>query len=115
MIQKYQIIRDKENDILTIKEFAILEKVWRNIEFQGFKEQDFSLIGEQTYDDSKIETEIPKGKQALISALRTKNLYPINFFADAIAESIIDLYSHQNSQPVELVFDDAQILNEIIK
>ena len=112
MIQKYQIVRDKKNDSLTIKEFAILEKVWRNVEFQEFSEEDFSLIGEQIYEDEMIKTEILKGKQALISVLRTKNLYPISFFSNAIAESIIDLYSNKNSQPVELVFDDAEAIKD---
>jgi len=29
MIEKYQIVRDKEKDLLTIKEFAILEKIYK--------------------------------------------------------------------------------------
>jgi hypothetical protein len=112
MIQKFKIVRDKKKDTLTIKEFAILEKMSKNMEFQGYQEQDFSLIGQQEYKDNKIEIEIPNGKDALIATIRTKNLYPIQYYASAIADSIIELYSNGDGQPVELVFDDIDMIKE---
>ena len=110
MIQKFLIVRDQENNALTIKEFAILDRVLGKIEYQTLDEGDFSLICEQTYNDKIIETEIFKGKHAIISAIRTQNLFPISSFAYTIADSIIDLYSSQSSQPIELMFNDSELL-----
>ena len=112
MIQKFQIIRDKENDTLTIKEFAILDRVIKNIEYQDFIEKDFSLICEKQYSDKTIKTESRKGTDAVISAIRTPNFYPVSSFAQGIADSIVDLYSRQNGQPVEreVMFDDSELL-----
>ena len=64
MKQKYTIIKDSTNKQLIIREFAELDK------------EILSLLCEETYEQKAILAAIKKGKDNLISALRTKNLYP---------------------------------------
>lgn len=98
MKQKYLISRNHERKELTIKEYAELDK------------EILSLLCEVTYSDKDIETAFAKGKEALISILRTNNLYPPTLFIDDIAESVIVMYGSEKQQPVELVFDDIEII-----
>jgi hypothetical protein len=108
MIEKYQIIRDK--DRLTIKEFAILEKVYGTGDVPSYSKGDFSLRCKENYTSGAIEDAIISGKNALISMLRTRNMYPANHQAYAIADSIIELYGSQNELSTELLFDDKKFL-----
>lgn len=98
MKQKYIISRSHERNELTIKEYAELDK------------EILSLICEVTYADKDIETAFAKGKETLISKLRTNNLYPPALFIDDIAESVIVMYGSEKKQPVELVFDDIELI-----
>ena len=45
-----------------------------------------------------------EGKTALIGVLRTQNMYPISVYAEAIAESVIELYDSEAQNSVELLF-----------
>ena len=110
MIQKFTIFRDDDNDILTIKEFAILDGVLRNIDYKSLTEDDFSFVCKVEYDREKIKTALPKGKHAIVISIRTNNMYPIGTHAEAIADSITNLYESKSSQSVELVFDDQELL-----
>jgi len=110
MIQKYTIFRDDENDTLIIEEFAVLDRVLKNIDYQDLNEEDFSFICQEKYDSKEMETALAKDKQAVISSIRTNNLYPISNYAEAIADSITNLYESGNSQTVELVFNDQELL-----
>jgi len=101
MKQKYSILKDNESGIVTIKEFAELDK--------GM----FSLIFEETYENEMIKTAIEDGKDALISAIRTPNLYPIAEYAEKIAETIIDYFKKAPAEePVELVFNDIKLMQK---
>jgi hypothetical protein len=64
MKQKYTIIKDSKNKQLIVREFAELDK------------EILSLLCEETYEQKVILAAIKKGKEDLISALRTNNLYP---------------------------------------
>ena len=44
MIQKFTIFRDDENDTLIIEEFAILDGLLKNIDYQELNSEDFSLV-----------------------------------------------------------------------
>ena len=110
MIEKYQIVRDKEKDLLTIKEFAILEKVYKAGDFPSYSEEDFSLRCKENYNSGAIEEAIISGRNAVISVLRTPNMYPVSHQAYAIADSIIELYGSQNELSTELLFDDKESL-----
>ncbi len=93
MKQKYLISRNDEKNKLTIKEFAELEK-----------QDEYTLLCEETYSCEAVESAISKGKQALISTLRTTNLYPPALYAEKIAEVIMSLFSSESDQSVELFF-----------
>jgi len=98
MKQKYSILKDDEKNKLIIREYAELDK------------EIFSLLCEEKYDNESIESAMAKGKETLISTLRTKALFPINIYAEKIAEAVINMYEHDNDQSVELFFNDLDIL-----
>jgi len=54
--------------------------------------------------------EIQKGKEELISALRTHNFYPPGLQAGKIAEAVMTIYSSGKAQSVEVYIDDAEHL-----
>ena len=98
MKQKYSILKDDKKNKLIIREYAELDK------------EIFSLLCEEMYDNESIKSAIAKGKETLISTLRTKALFPINIYADKIAEAVINMYELDNDQSVELFFNDLDIL-----
>jgi hypothetical protein len=98
MKQKYTIIKDSTNKQLIIREFAELDK------------EILSLLCEETYDRKAIIDAIKKGKENLISALRTKNLYPPGIYAEKIAAAVRELYATKGKESEELFFDDLELL-----
>ncbi len=101
MKQKFLILKDEDKNELIIREFAELDK------------ENFSLLCEETYDNKTIESAIEKGKRLLISTLGTKNMYPPGLYAGKIAESVMAIYSSESDQPVELFFDDIDLVKEV--
>ena len=101
MKQKFLILKDEDKNELIIREFAELDK------------ENFSLLCEETYDNKTIESAIKKGKRLLISTLGTKNMYPPGLYADKIAESVMAIYSSESDQPVELFFDDIDLVKKV--
>jgi hypothetical protein len=97
MKQKYLILNDKENKKFKIQEFAELSK------------ESLSLLCEETYDYQSIKSAVSSGKEALIAALRTNNMYPPGIYAEQIAEAVIDLHSSAERESVELFFDDINL------
>ncbi len=104
MKHKYFIIKDNEKNELIIREFAELDK-----------NSDFSLLCEVTFGNEAVESAILKGKNALISAIRTQNMYPPIIYAEKITESIVKLYGSKNDQSIELFFDDKDFLAKDLK
>jgi hypothetical protein len=98
MKQKYSILKDAGNKQLIIREFAELDK------------ELLSLLCEETYEHKAIKSAISNGKEALISTLRTKNLYPPGTYVEKIADAVIDLYGSRDKGSVELLFDDLEFL-----
>jgi hypothetical protein len=98
MKQKYLILKDKENKQFKIQEFAELDK------------ESLSLLCEETYDYRTIKSAVSAGKDALIAALRTNNMYPPGKYAEQIAEAVIDLHASAERESVELFFDDISLL-----
>ena len=98
MKQKYTIIKDSDNKQLIIREFAELDK------------EILSLLCEETYEQKDILEAIKKGKDNLISALRTKNLYPPGIYAEKIAAAVKDLFATKGKESEELFFDDLELL-----
>jgi len=98
MKQKYSILRDTANKQLIIREFAELDK------------EIMSLLCEETYEDPAVRKAIKAGKEGLISALRTKNLYPPGIYAEKIAAAVVDLYKVKDQDSVDIFFDDNELL-----
>lgn len=69
-----------------------------------------SMLCEETYDYRKIQSAIGSGKEALISALRTPNMYPAKLYADKIADSVISLHDSTDQSATEVSFDDFDFL-----
>ena len=103
MKQKYLILNDKENKQIKIQEFAELNK------------QMLSLLCEEAYDYDTIKTAISAGKDELIAALRTNNMYPPGIYAEQIADAVIDLHQSKKQESVELFFDDINLLAKNLK
>jgi hypothetical protein len=98
MKQKYTIIKDDKNKQLIIREFAELDK------------EILSLLCEETYEQKVILAAIKSGKDDLISALRTNNLYPPGIYANKIADAVKELYATRGKESEELFFDDLELL-----
>ncbi len=98
MKQKYTIIKDDKNKQLIIREFAELDK------------EILSLLCEETYDQKLIRSAIKSGKEDLIAALRTNNLYPPGIYADKIANAVKELYATKAKESEDLFFNDLELL-----
>ena len=98
MKQKYMVLRNDEKTGLIIREFAELDK------------EIFSLLCEETFEDETIKSAIEKGKDELVRTLRTQNLFPLGIYAEAIAVTVKKIYESGDDQPVELFFDDLDLL-----
>ena len=100
MKQKYLILNDPENKLIKIQEFAELSK------------EMLSLLCEEAYPYHTIQSAILAGKDDLIAALRTNNMYPPGIYAKQIADAVTHLYQSEKSDSVELFFDDILLLNQ---
>ena len=98
MKQKYLILNDKENKQIKIQEFAELNK------------EMLSLLCEEAYDYQTLKSAISAGKDELVTALRTNNMYPPGIYAAQIADAVLELYRSKDRESVELLFDDINLL-----
>jgi len=98
MKQKYLILNDKENKQIKIQEFAELNK------------QMLSLLCEEAYDYKTLKSAISAGKDELMAALRTNNMYPPGIYAEQIAAAVNNLLKSRKQESVELFFDDINLL-----
>lgn len=110
MRQKYLLRKDIEKNELTIQEFANLDKELKGREFTNIDKETFSLLCQETYNSKKMKSAINKGKDTLVSALRTEKMFPIGLYVNKIAESVMDLYKSKESDSFELLFDDKEFL-----
>ncbi len=99
MKQKYLILKGEDKKSIIIKEFAELDKDM------------LSLLCEETYDIKGIKTAVSGGKDAVVSAIRTSNMYPAGVYAEKIADSIITLYKSKDQDSVEVYFDDFDLIS----
>ena len=96
MKQKYSIHKDTEKQRLVIKEYGELNK------------EILSLLCEEAYPEDVIKGAITEGKEALVRALRTRNMYPPGVFANSIADLVIALYNSEGEQSTEIMLDDKE-------
>ena len=93
-------MKNDEKDALIIREFCEVEQYM------------FALLYEETYDSKNIRSATEAGKANLIATLRTQNFFPIGILAEKIAEVVINIYTSENDQSVELFFNDHDILTK---
>jgi len=96
MKQKYAIIRDDDQMKLVVREYAELDK------------EMMSLLCEETYGQETIAIAVKNGRQAVIDAIRTNNMYPPTIFAEPIAKAIEGLFEEGGNSSAELFFDDKE-------
>ena len=106
MRRKYQIIRSAAGNILTIREYAVVDKNLKNIRTDVLRPEDYCFLFEEKYDGAVIAKAIAGGKSALVSALRTDGMFPMAPTAAKIAESVVKLYDAGRGGSTELFFDD---------
>ena len=100
MKQKYTIVKDDKNKQLIIREFAELDK------------EVMSLLCEETYEQKAIRAAIKSGREDLIAALRTNNLYPPGIYAQRIADAVKELFATKGKESEDLFFDDLELLTK---
>lgn len=100
MKQKYVILKNDEKTGVIIREFAELDK------------EIFSFLCEETFDNAIVKSAIEKGQDALIQTLRTQNLFPLGVYANEIASAVKNMFESGDDQPVELLFDDTDLLTK---
>jgi hypothetical protein len=111
MRQKYVISQNDDKNKLEIKEYAIIDKDLNKVASSMLQKGDFSLLCEETYETEIIVSSISKGMNALVSILRTENMFPIEPYITKIAGSVIALYNSSEDGSVELFFDDADLVS----
>jgi hypothetical protein len=111
MRQKYLISRNLERKELRIMEYAVIDKDLKKVASENLREDNFSLVGEETYKSDTIINSIALGNAALIGTLRTNNIFPINPYVWKIAETIKGLYNLSEDSTVELYFDDIDLIS----
>lgn len=110
MKQRYFISRDKKTSELKIEEYAAVAGNLKRYEISALSQDDFTLLCTETYEGPIVKKAISQGKEALVSILRTDNLYPIGIYINIIAESVIELYGKDGKLSKELLFDDLDLL-----
>lgn len=98
MKQKFQIQKNDTDRQLIIRESAELDK------------DAMSLLCEVIFEADVIENAMTDGREALIAALRTRNMYPPRIYAEMIADAVQNLYASAESDTAELLFDDLDLL-----
>ena len=77
MKQRYHISRDEKTSALTIAEYAVTAGNIKRHDISAIARNDFTLLCTETYEGKAIKKAISEGKEAVVTVLRTDNLYPI--------------------------------------
>ena len=111
MRQKYVISRNGAKNRLKIREYAILDIKLKKVASSMLKMENYSFLCEETYESEIIVSSISKGMNALVTILRTHNIFPIEPYVTKIAESVMALYNSSDDGSVELFFDDLDLVS----
>jgi hypothetical protein len=110
MRQKFHIYQDSTNDDLKIREMAVVDKDFHKLSSSLLRDHHYTLLCEETYDRDLITEAIDRGVSALVTAIRTPNLFPVRPFCLKIAESVMVLYASKTKRSMELSFDDVDMV-----
>lgn len=111
MLHRYDINRNDQTNRLSIKEFTVLKIKPRTRDNYKPIKKDYSLTHEVSCDVDIIRAAMNKGQEALISALRSDNFFPIHSWAKIIAEEVTNLFNGSLGRFSELFFDDRSLLS----
>ena len=100
MKQKFLVQKNAADAQIIIRENAELDK------------ELMSLLCEERFDVSALEAALESGREGLITALRTRNLYPPKAYAEKIAEAVQELLNNAEEDAIELYFDDLDLLDK---
>ncbi len=112
MLHRYDISLDEDANRLSIKEFAVIGRKLRKNEHYDHTKESYSLMHEVSYDGDIIRAAIDKGQEALISALRSDEFFPIHSWVKIMAEEVTHLLNGSLDHFSELFFDDLALLSE---
>lgn len=112
MLQKYKMEVDAEKKQLTIREFAFIGKQKHPSDSIQPRADDFLMAHKVTYDLDAVTKAISIGRYALIDEIRNDVFFPAETCAERIADQVIDLLDDGTDRPVELFFDDRDMLAE---
>ena len=104
MLQRYDIVIERENNSLSIGEFAALGRTSRKNEKADPLKEEFVFIQKIIYDGDKIQAAIDEGTDSLISELRSDDFFPIRPCAELIAKKVTDLLGDKSVNSSELFF-----------
>jgi hypothetical protein len=110
MRQKFLIFQDGRNNDLRIREMAVVNKDFHRVASSLLREDHFTVLCEESYDGDVISDAIAEGIPALVTTIRTANMFPVRPFCIKIAESVVALYASKTRRSVELMFDDADLV-----
>jgi non-ribosomal peptide synthetase component F len=100
MKQKFLVQKSASDAEIIIRENAELDK------------ELMSLLCEERFDVAVLETALANGREGLIAALRTRNLYPPKAYAEKIADAVQELLNNTDEDAIELFFDDLDLLDK---
>ncbi|MBW2368145.1 MAG: hypothetical protein JRH15_09690 [Deltaproteobacteria bacterium] len=98
MKHKYVVSRSGNNNQLTIKEYAELDK------------EIFTLVYQVSYDVESLIAAASQGKVALMSMLRTQNFFPPKLILDRLTEATIKFIESDAQELMEFCCDDTDYL-----
>ena len=110
MKQRYLISHDEKTSELTIEEYAVIAGNLKRHEISALAKDEFTLLCIESYKDQIIKKAITQGKESLVTALRTDNLYPISIYAGPVLCLCFDVKPKNNNLSKELLFDDLHLL-----
>ena len=115
MLQRYDIARNDQTNRLSIKVFAVLEIKRRTRDKNQLIKKDYRFIHEVSYDGNIIRAAIKEGQKALIGELRSYDFYPIESFANILAEKVTGVFNGNTNAISEIFFDDRALLPEVFE
>ena len=98
MKQKYLIQKSDDDKKLIIKELAEIDK------------DIFSILCTETYDLKNMTSAAQKGKDALLSEIRTRNFFPAIQTATQIMEAVVNIIDAEVNETLEIFINDADTL-----
>ncbi|MFC1828147.1 hypothetical protein ACFL0O_00875 [Thermodesulfobacteriota bacterium] len=109
MLQRYDISMDTEANNLSIEEFAVLGQINKKQEYFDPTRAKYSSLHKAIYEGDIIRGAIKRGREALISEIRSDHFFPIRSCAELIAEKVIELFGIKTGSSIELFFDDRSL------